>query len=193
MTSIKNNDPSGKHPPGPDHSSDQSERARKPGLIGLGANLDSTIGPPVRTLYAALEAVAERGIKVADVSHFYRTPAWPDPGDPPFVNAVARIETRLEPTELLDVLHGVERLFGRLRPAKNAPRTLDLDLLDYDGLVEIGPPVLPHPRMTERAFVLVPLADVAPDWRHPVSDRTVGDLIAALPGDALAAVKRVSA
>ncbi len=78
-------------------------------------------------------------------------------------------------------LHEVEREFGRVRDVRNAPRTLDLDLLDYDGRVEGGPPVLPHPRIEQRAFVLVPLADVAPLWKHPVSGRNVRALIDALP------------
>jgi 2-amino-4-hydroxy-6-hydroxymethyldihydropteridine diphosphokinase len=81
-------------------------------------------------------------------------------------------------------LHQVETSFGRRRAAKNAPRTLDLDLLDYDGRVEAGPPTLPHPRLGERAFVLFPLADVAPEWRHPASGLTVRELISALPASA---------
>ena len=78
-------------------------------------------------------------------------------------------------------LHAVEREFGRARGVRNAPRTLDLDLLDYEGRIEGGPPVLPHPRIELRAFVLVPLADIAPLWKHPVSSRNVGAAIEALP------------
>jgi len=87
----------------------------------------------------------------------------------------------LSPAALLNALHAVETEFGRNRGAPNAPRTLDLDLLDYDERVEEGPPQLPHPRMETRAFVLIPLRDVAPDWRHPVSGRPLSELIAALP------------
>ena len=114
-------------------------------------------------------------------SGFYRNPAWPDPRDPPFINGVALVSTSLPPAALLDVLHEVEAQFGRTRHAPNAPRTLDLDLLDYNGLVQAGPPSLPHPRMQDRPFVLVPLKDVAPVWHHPVSGQPVADLIAALP------------
>ena len=81
----------------------------------------------------------------------------------------------------MKLLHETETAFGRTRSVKNAPRTLDLDLIDYDGRVEEGPPVLPHPRLSDRAFVLVPLADVAPGWRHPTLNLTVEQLIAALP------------
>lgn len=80
-------------------------------------------------------------------------------------------------------LHAVEQKFGRARGVRNAPRTLDLDLLDYNGRIEGGPPVLPHPRIETRGFVLVPLAEVAPSWKHPVSGRNVSTLIDALPED----------
>lgn len=156
-------------------------------LLGLGANLPSSAGPPAATLRAALEELARSGTVSLAVSRFYRTAAWPDPHDPPFVNAVARIETTLPPGALLCRLHDIEAKFGRQRGLRNAPRTLDLDLLDYDGRVEAGPPELPHPRLVERGFVLVPLREIAPEWRHPRSGLTADDLLAALPPEARAA------
>ena len=150
-------------------------------LIALGANLESHAGFPAQTLDAALVQIAQHGVTVIGVSPYYVTPAWPDPSDPPFVNAVARIQTDLPPHALMELLLATETSFGRERSAKNAPRTLDLDLLDYDGQVSAGPPVLPHPRIAERGFVLVPLADVAPGWTHPRTGKTVAELIAALP------------
>ena len=150
-------------------------------LVALGANLNSRAGSPRETIRAALGSIAKRGVKVADVSRFYRSEAWPNPSDPPFVNAVAKIETELWPRELLDVLHQVEAEFGRVRGEKNAPRTLDLDLIDYDGKIVKGPLELPHPRLMLRAFVLLPLRDVAPEWTHPVSGVSVFQAIAALP------------
>ena len=142
-------------------------------LVGLGANLPSHAGSPERTLRSALDALEMRGAVAGLVSHFYRTPAWPNPTDPPFVNAAASLKTSLAPSELLHLLHDIEKSFGRNREerggVRNAPRTLDLDLLDYDGLIQEGPPLLPHPGLEHRAFVLVPLRDVAPGWIHPVS------------------------
>jgi 2-amino-4-hydroxy-6-hydroxymethyldihydropteridine diphosphokinase len=149
-------------------------------LIALGANLPSSVGKPAETLRAALEALGTHGVDVRAVSKFYATPAWPNPKDPPFVNAVAHVETTLSPTALLAALHDVETVFGRRRSERNAPRTLDLDLLDYEGRIEPGPPELPHPRMAERGFVLIPLGNIAPEWRHPVTGRSVQSLIAAL-------------
>jgi 2-amino-4-hydroxy-6-hydroxymethyldihydropteridine diphosphokinase len=151
-------------------------------LIALGANLPSRAGQPADTLKRALGELERQGVEIREVSAFYETPAWPDPADPAFVNAVAAVKTSLQPVELLILLHGVETDFGRLRSASNAARTLDLDLLDYDGRVLAEPQLtLPHPRMTTRSFVLVPLRDVAPGWRHPVTGQGLAELLAALP------------
>ena len=161
-------------------------------VIALGANLVSPAGPPAATIAAALGALAQRGVKIAAVSALYATPAWPDPSDPPYVNTVIRVATAHAPTGLMAILHKIESVYGRTRSAKNAPRTLDLDLIDYHGRVEEGPPTLPHPRLAERAFVLIPLLDVAPEWRHPVSGLSVAELVAALPEESRAAVVRLA-
>jgi 2-amino-4-hydroxy-6-hydroxymethyldihydropteridine diphosphokinase len=150
-----------------------------PALIGLGANIPSAAGTPAKTFHAALAALAKAGIEITAVSPFYETQAWPDPTDPPFLNAVAAIRTRLQPVALLTLLHEVETAWGRKRSVPNAPRSLDLDLLDYAGrLLKEGPVILPHPRMAERRFVLEPLQAVAPDWRHPVSGLDVDTMLA---------------
>lgn len=159
-------------------------------LIALGSNLSSHAGDPAATLRAALADLRDNGVTPIAVSAFYRTPAWPDPRDPEFVNAVARVQTELSPKQLIAQLHKTEAAFGRVRNEKNAPRSLDLDILDYEGRIEDGPPVLPHPRMASRAFVLVPLHDIAPDWRHPVSGKSVDDMLQAVPQAERSAVVR---
>jgi 2-amino-4-hydroxy-6-hydroxymethyldihydropteridine diphosphokinase len=153
--------------------------------IGLGANLPHrTYGSPVDTLKAALAALAVRGIAVRRVSPWYRSAPVPVSDQPWYVNAVAEIVTDLPADRLLAELHAVEAEFGRIRAVVNAPRAIDLDLLDYHGEIASGGPgqaTLPHPRAGERAFVLRPLADLEPDWRHPASGATIQALVAALP------------
>lgn len=121
---------------------------------------------------------------MAGLSPWYRTvPDPPVPGAPPFVNGLALLtsEGNADPVRLLGMLHGLEDAAGRARPFPNAPRTLDLDLIAMDDLRRTEAPVLPHPRAHLRRFVLRPLADVWPGWRHPVLGRTVEELSAALP------------
>lgn len=127
--------------------------------IGLGANL----GQARATLERAASELAQTlGISGLRLSHFYRT-APIDSSGPDYVNAVASLHTTISPIELLDVLQAIELAHGRLRPYRNAPRTLDLDLLLYDNqIIDTPRLIVPHPRMHERAFVLEPLHDLAP-------------------------------
>lgn len=158
-------------------------------LVGLGANLPSRdFGPPKATLAAALERFEAVGVHVAARSRWYESEAVPKSAQPNFINAVVRIESKLTPEALLAVLHSIEKSFGRVRGARNAPRVIDLDLIAYGDKVtrNATAPLLPHPRMHERAFVLLPLREVAPHWYHPRLDRTVDELIEALPRDQLA-------
>lgn len=154
--------------------------------IALGANMPSAKGPPETTLRLALEAMPQRGIRVGAVSPFYRSAAWPKGDQPDFVNAVAVVQTRLGPADLLHALLLIEKSFGRVRKTKWEPRVLDLDLLDYGGLVSDAVHLsLPHLLLHERAFVLRPLADVAPGWRHPDTGQLVTDLLDIVGEDGL--------
>ena len=150
-------------------------------FLALGANLASPAGSPCETLRAALVELSRSGITIERVSQLYSSPAWPDSSDPAFVNAVAKVQTILSPKHLLELLHATETAFGRTRSKRNAPRSLDLDILDFDSRVERGPPHLPHPRLSTRAFVLVPLAEIAPRWKHPATGASISSLIRALP------------
>ncbi len=160
-------------------------------LIGVGANLPSPRHGPLRaTCGGALAALAEAELSITQRSQWYKSAPQPVSDQPWFINAVIRVQTALDPTDLLDLLLKTEKSFGRRRGELNAPRILDLDLLAYGEMVTkkehsntggTGAPVVPHPRMHERPFVLLPLRDVAPGWRHPVSGMSVEDLIQALP------------
>lgn len=148
-------------------------------LVGLGANLDHPrYGTPERTLDAAVEALGPHGIAVVARSRRYRSAPVPASDQPWFVNLVVAVETRLPPAALLAALHEIEAEFGRTRGRRNEARVLDLDLLAYHDRVSAPGevPVLPHPRLAERAFVVLPLRDVAPDWRHPESGLSVAEL-----------------
>lgn len=146
--------------------------------------------PPADTIALASHCLAEF-LSVKTCSRLYASPAFPNPADPAFVNACARVETDLDARALLQRLHGVEAAFGRRRGVMNAPRTLDLDLIDDDRLVDasrpdqatdIDPgPIIPHPRLSGRAFVLKPLLDVCPDWHHPVTGIAARTLLDQLP------------
>lgn len=155
-------------------------------FIGLGANLSSeAFGVPANACQAALDALAGRGVAVLDRSRWYRSRPVPPSDQPWYVNGVALVETAMGPVELLAVLHRIEADFGRVRGARNDARIIDLDLLDYGGRLSdrAAGPILPHPRLHRRAFVLFPLRELAPAWRHPRSGAAIGALIAALSPD----------
>lgn len=148
-------------------------------IVAVGGNLALEGRPVQAVLEAALQSLDAEGLKLVARSRWWRSAAWPDATEPPFLNGVAWVETALSPREVLEALMRVEAKFGRRRSEPNAPRTLDLDLIAYRRLVQDDPElVLPHPRAADRRFVMGPLADVAPAWRHPVLGETAAELAA---------------
>ena len=160
-------------------------------LAALGGNLPvSGIGTPRDVLIAAAQALDTNDINVIDLSPWYQTVPVPASDQPDFINGVISLETALSAAGLLARFHEIEDAFGRIRGVANAARTLDIDLLDYRGTVVGSPDVppggqdgltLPHPRLQDRAFVLMPLYDLAPYWIDPRDGRSIGELIDRLP------------
>ena len=149
-------------------------------FIGIGSNIAAMgLVSPEATIRAAIDLLDDFGITLVKLSKFYLTSPVPASNQPWFVNCVAQIETFLSPFECMANLHRLEYAFQRVRSVPNASRTLDLDLLDYNGLVIGNQSMLrlPHPRINERAFVLFPLSDICSNWVSPLDGSKIEDLI----------------
>jgi 2-amino-4-hydroxy-6-hydroxymethyldihydropteridine diphosphokinase len=149
-------------------------------LIGVGANLPSRFGAPLETCTAAVGALGGMGVLVPARSSWYRSSPVPPSDQPWFVNGVVAVTTALPPVALLERLHDLEQRFGRRRRIPGEARVLDVDLLAYGRRISDATPVLPHPRLHRRAFVLRPLAELAPEWRHPRLGATAAELLSGL-------------
>lgn len=181
-------------------------------VIGLGGNLKFQGSPTATSLANAVHALAAEGLVIRSVSRFFSTPCFPAGAGPDYVNAAISVETELAPKQLLARLHRVEALFDRERAQRWGMRTLDADLLAYDQMIlpdlaEQGrwlnlpaedqikstpkELILPHPRLQDRAFALVPMADIVPDWRHPVLHKSVRELCAQLPESDILSVRLI--
>jgi 2-amino-4-hydroxy-6-hydroxymethyldihydropteridine diphosphokinase len=156
-------------------------------VIALGSNLAGGYGSSEALLEEALTRFPAVGLKILKRSGWWRSAAWPDPNGPEYRNGVALVEADAPPEAVLAALLRLEADLGRTRAERNAPRTLDLDLIAYGREVrDTGGLALPHPRAHERLFVMGPLAEIAPAWRHPVLGTTAAELAAAaaVGGDA---------
>ena len=142
-------------------------------VIALGSNLPGAYPSSRDLLDAAVKELDAHGLKVVRVSSWWRSKAWPEGAGPDYLNGVALVETELAPMKVLAVLQSIEQDFGRDRSTTNAPRTLDLDLIAR-GRCKLSSAslTLPHPRSSDRLFVMGPLAEIAPGWVHPTENET---------------------
>ena len=158
-------------------------------LVAVGANIPGADGAePKENCERALSFLEADGMSIVARSRWYCSPPWPSSDQPDYINGVIRIETTGSPKALLLRLHAIEARMGRIRGAPNIARVIDLDLLAFNGLIcKVRPEDnstqlrLPHPRLQDRPFVLLPLSEVAPTWVHPASGRRVAEMIAGLP------------
>ena len=153
-----------------------------PVIIALGSNDKGQWADTGALLDAAVHDLESEGLAAIRRSRWWQSAAWPDPADPPFLNGIVTGVWSGSPQSLMETLAAIESRFGRRRSIRNAPRTLDLDLIDFDGrILDLPDLSLPHPRAADRLFVMGPLAEVLPDWRHPVSGLTAGVLAGQAP------------
>lgn len=190
----------------------QPDVNRSIALVALGGNQPSVAGGPRATVTRAIQRMDEVGLSVRAVSALYQNPAFPAGSGPDYINAAVSIETDLTGDDLLRTLHEIEAEFGRERGTRWGARTVDLDLIALGDMIlptaqiqsewrlltleaqQMKTPdtlILPHPRLQDRAFVLVPLADIAPEWRHPTLGKTVLEMLSELPPAAIEEVKRI--
>ena len=151
-------------------------------FIGIGSNLKSeTYGPPISNCEAAFEQISQNRVDILRQSSWYETVPIPASTQQNFVNGVVAVKTNLDSSQLLDVLLAIEIEMGRQRLEPNAARIIDLDLLSFNAkIIDSDRLTLPHPRLTERAFVVQPIAEIAPDWRHPISGLLITEILAGL-------------
>ena len=171
-------------------------------IIALGSNQQAVEASPQLIVERAIEALRGLGLVIRKISRFYQTPCFPVGAGPDYVNAACLLETTWSPSEVIETLHSIEQEFGRKRIQRWGQRTLDLDLISVEDVVcpslkihdkwrnldlatqKIEAPtelIVPHPRVQDRAFVLIPMMDIAPDWVHPILGLSVSEMLDALP------------
>ena len=151
-------------------------------ILGLGSNLPSKYGDRFANINLAISSLESYGIKVIKRSSFYKSPSYPDKENPEFINVVILVETYLPPVDLMSVLTFIEEKLERKRIKKNDPRTCDIDIIDYNSqLLNLKYNNLdftvPHKELTSRNFVLFPLSEISPMWKHPKTKKTINNLI----------------
>ena len=169
---------------------DISENLANLAYLAIGSNL----GSKTRNIEIIKVELEKYKIKILKSSSNYISESWPDPSMPNYINIVIKIKTSLAPLELLKICNLIELKLGRVRSKKNTPRTCDIDIIDYDKKIlseKNSQLILPHPRMSKRNFVLLPLFEVDKSWKHPKSKINIVNLINSLPVKDLRSIKQI--
>ena len=166
---------------------DTSENQAKNIFLGIGSNLGNRIANIEKAKFLLLQ----NNINFISVSNYYETPSWPDPNKPRFINVVLKVVCKHKPLEMLNLCKIIESKLGRKKTYKNSPRTCDIDIIDFDGIVSRDKINLPHSRMHERSFVLFPLFDLEKDWVHPVKKINIKKLIFSLSNKDIRSINQI--
>ena len=155
--------------------------------IGLGSNL----GNRIQNIENAKYLLKSHGIDILKSSSYYETLSWPDTSNPKFINIIIESSTNFSADRLIKIFKLIEKKLGRRKGPRNSPRTCDIDLISYRDKIFLDKIVIPHKRMSKRNFVLIPLFEIAPDWTHPITKKSVKDLIFSLPIKDITTIKQI--
>lgn len=155
--------------------------------LGIGSNLGNKINNIEKTKYF----LKLNGINIIKSSSYYETSSWPDPSKPKFINIVIQSNTKLSPKKYLSIIKSIEKKLGRKKTVKNSPRTCDIDIISIDKKILFGKLNIPHKRMHERNFVLIPLFELDKNWIHPRTNESIEKLIFSLPIKDITSIKKI--
>ena len=149
--------------------------------LNIGSNLDSRLGKRIDNIKYAIQSIKKYGIIILKTSSIYETPSYPNSVFPKFLNIGIKVKSKLTPEDLLNRIKYIEKRIGRVKKVTNFPRVCDIDIIDFKGLVKKTKQIsIPHPRLHIRNFVLFPMRDLNPEWRHPITNKKINDLISDL-------------
>ena len=163
------------------------EKQAKFSYLSLGSNL----GNRINNLEKAKYKLIEKGIKIIESSSYYESLSWPNPKNPKFYNIVLKVETKFDQIKLLSACKEIEKFLGRKKSPKNSPRVCDIDIIDYNNIFDNGTLDLPHPRMHNRNFVLIPLFEINRNWKHPLTKQHIKTLIFSLSNRDISSIKQI--